>query len=99
MITAPQAVGAVAGWLLRGKRRLAAWAWPAVAAATFAIGWYEWWNIPTKQVVAEGGRVCGAAGALLIVPLVIFTPLNAVLAAILQWVMRLISRGREGGAS
>jgi hypothetical protein len=83
MIVLPQAAGIGVRSLVK-NRALASWLGPITATVTFAAGWYTLWSIPTRHVVENGGRVCGAAGALLILPLIIFTPVNALLAAAIR---------------
>ena len=83
MIVLPQAAGVGVRSLVR-SRGIAFWLSALTATLTFAVGWYMLWSIPTRQIVANGGRACGAAGALLILPLMILTPVHALIAAVIQ---------------
>jgi hypothetical protein len=83
MVGVPQVLGFAISRLTR-KAETRMWLGPVVAALSFAIGLYVAWSIPTQRQIAEGQRVCGAAGALLVVPLVVFVPANLVLGGVIQ---------------
>jgi hypothetical protein len=83
MIGVPQVLGFAISRLFR-PAQLRPGVGPAAAALIFTIGWYLAWLIPTRAHEAAGQRICGAAGALLIVPLVVLVPVHVVLAGILQ---------------
>lgn len=83
MIGVPQVLGFAVSRLFR-PGQIRPWVAPAAAALIFTVGWYLAWLIPTHAHEAAGQRTCGAAGALLIVPLMVFVPVHVVLAGILQ---------------
>ena len=83
----PQVVGFMVGRARRGHRRRS-WEWPVVAAAFFATGWYLFWCLGTGPGPEHGHATCGAAGALLMIPLMLLTPFHAILGAVLQVVLR-----------
>jgi hypothetical protein len=71
------------------------WVWPITAALAFALEWYIAWSIPARQSLEAGQRVCGAAGALLFVGIVVLAPANGVVGGIFQTVLAYIDRRRE----
>src|SRR5579862_5537911 len=83
MIGVPQVIGLAASRLVRsGGIRL--WLGPVVAGADFAVGWWLWGAAPVREAAAQGQRTCGAAGALMIVPLMFVTPVNVVVGLLVQ---------------
>jgi hypothetical protein len=79
MVGVPQVLGFAASRMLRRV-----WLWPPAAALIFGVGWYVMWLIPTRAHEAAGERVCGAAGALLIVPLLVLIPVHLFIAGVAQ---------------
>jgi len=82
-IGVPQGLGFVVSRVAR-RAHIRQWVGPAAAALIFAVGWYVAWLIPARAYAAGGQRICGAAGALLIVPLVVLVPVHLVLAGVVQ---------------
>ena len=82
-IGVPQVLGFAISRVSR-RAHIRQWVGPAAAALIFAVGWYVAWRIPTRAHEAEGQQVCGAAGALLIVPLMILVPVHLILAYVTQ---------------
>src|SRR6516165_5687687 len=83
MVGVPQVLGFAAS-RLSPVPETRDWLWPPAAALIFGIGWYVAWLIPARAHEAAGYRVCGAAGALLIVPMVVFIPVHLIIATVTQ---------------
>jgi hypothetical protein len=83
MIGVPQVIGLAASRLVRSAGgRL--WLGPVVAGTAFAAGWWLWGAAPVREAAVQGQRTCGAAGALMIVPLLFVTPVNLVVGILVQ---------------
>jgi hypothetical protein len=83
LIGIPQAIGLGVSRLV-SNRNLRFWLGPVAAGTVFALGWWFWGAAPVRDAAAHGERTCGAAGALLIVPLLFITPANVVVGLLLQ---------------
>jgi hypothetical protein len=94
MVGVPQVLGFAAS-RLSPVPETRDWLWPPAAALIFAVGWYVAWLIPTRAHEAAGYRVCGAAGALLIVPIVVFVPGHLLLAGAMQGLVAFLDNRRR----
>jgi hypothetical protein len=90
----PQLTGFGAAWALRGLRGRA-WLWPLAAGADLAVGWYIPWRTAADRAIAEGHRPCGAAGAMLVLPMMFLTPFHTVLGAGLRALAGMLLRRRH----
>jgi hypothetical protein len=99
MIGVPQLIGLAASLVVRNSgARL--WVGPLVAGAAFAFGWWFCGAAPVRDAAAQGQRTCGAAGALLIVPLLFVTPANVVVGLLMQGLVNVVeSRRRRSRAN
>jgi hypothetical protein len=94
MFGAPQLIGLAASRVMRSSSaRL--WVGPIVAGAAFALGWWFWGAAPVRDAVTHGQRTCGAAGALLLVPLLFATPANIVLGLVVQVLISVVESWRR----
>lgn len=93
LILVPQAVGYGVARRIRG-RGAAFWAWPASAAAAFAIGWYLYWIAAGGAASSRGGYVCGTAMQGFSRGLADFVVLTVVVAFGLQAILRAMERRR-----
>ena len=104
MVVVPQALSfAIARLACSLRWRI--WVGPPVAAAASVLGWYLIMSVHSSRFVELGDgeqlevdRLCGAAGAMLVVGLIVLTSLNGAVAVALQVVTRLVA-GRRPSAS
>lgn len=83
MAAVAQVIGYVLSRLLRKYHR-GPWIWALTAGAGFSIEWYLFWSIPARRQAEAGHPACGAAGALLVIGIVVLGPANGILGALLQ---------------
>jgi hypothetical protein len=100
LLSGMAAVGQVLGYVLsKVLRRFhrGPWVWAVTAGAAFSIQWYLFWSIPARRQAEAGHPACGAAGALLILGMVVLGPANGIIGALLQWLGAYVVRRRAAG--
>jgi hypothetical protein len=99
MVGVPQLIGLAASRVVR-NRSARVWLGPIAGGTAFALGWWFWGAAPVRDAAAHGQRTCGAAGALLIVPLLFVTPANVVVGFLVQGLVSVVeSRPRRSLAN
>jgi len=89
MLALPQVLGLSLSHLSRNEETRR-WLGPAIAALVFGIGWYIVLNKPWRHL-EYGKETCGTAGALFLVGLFVFVPVNLLIGSAIQFVAELVS--------
>jgi hypothetical protein len=93
MAALAQLLGSVLSRLFR-KFHDGPWVWALTAGGVFSIEWYLLLGFPARREAEAGHPACSAAGALLLVGIVVLGPASAIIGALLHVLGAFVARRR-----